>query len=117
MTDVSIAVAKAAIESGVARKTITDWDAYADSLRDMMGYDNKLIRGFENMARSNPKRVVFAEGASVNMIRAAIQAKAEGIAIPILLGNPERIQENATSEQLDISGMWRWRPGFRFRVM
>ena len=105
LTDVSIAVAKAAIESGVARKTITDWDAYADSLRDMMGYDNKLIRGFENMARSNPKRVVFAEGASVNMIRAAIQAKAEGIAIPILLGNPERIQENATSEQLDISGI------------
>lgn len=105
LTDVSIAVAKAAIESGVARKTITDWNAYADSLRDMMGYDNKLIRGFENMARSNPKRVVFAEGASVNMIRAAIQAKAEGVAFPILLGNPERIRENAEKEKLDISGI------------
>ncbi|SHL18958.1 NADP-dependent malic enzyme [Fibrobacter sp. UWEL] len=105
LTDVSIAVAKAAIESGVARKPITDWDAYADSLRDMMGYDNKLIRGFENMARSNPKRVVFAEGASVNMIKAAIQAKEEGIAFPILLGNPERIKEVADKEKLDISGL------------
>ena len=105
LTDVSIAVAKAAIESGVARKLITDWDAYADSLRDMMGYDNKLIRGFENMARSNPKRVVFAEGASVNMIKAAIQAKEEGIAFPILLGNPDRIKEVADKEHLDISGL------------
>lgn len=105
LTDVSIAVAKAAIESGVARKPITDWDAYADSLRDMMGYDNKLIREYENMARSNPKRVVFTEGLSVNMIKAAIQAKDEGIAFPILLGNPERIKELAASEKLDVTGI------------
>ncbi|HPW95072.1 MAG TPA: malic enzyme-like NAD(P)-binding protein, partial [Fibrobacteraceae bacterium] len=62
LTEVSIAVAKAAIDSGVARKPITDWDAYYDRLRDMMGYDNKMMRGFTDTARSNPKRVVFAEG-------------------------------------------------------
>lgn len=105
LTKVSIAVAKAAIESGVARKPITDWDAYYDKLRDMMGYDNKLIRQFSDTARSNPKRVVFAEGSNLNMIKAALQAKVEGIARPILLGNPERIQMLAHKEQLDISGL------------
>ncbi|MCF0223881.1 MAG: NADP-dependent malic enzyme, partial [Fibrobacter sp.] len=104
LTDVSIAVAKAAIESGVARKTIEDWDAYADRLRDMMGYDNKLIREFENMARSNPKRVVFTE-TSVNMLKAAIQAKDEGVAFPILLGNADRIKELADRENLDLTGI------------
>lgn len=105
LTEVSIAVAKAAIESGVARKPITDWDAYYDRLRDMMGYDNKLIRGFGDIARSNPKRVVFAEGTHVNMIKAAVQALQEGVAHPILLGNPERIQLTAQKEQLDLKGI------------
>ena len=105
LTEVSIAVAKAAIESGVARKPITDWDAYYDRLRDMMGYDNKLIRQFCDTARSNPKRVVFAEGGHINMIKAAVQAKAEGVAYPILLGNAERIQLLAQKEQLDLTGI------------
>ena len=104
LTDVSIAVAKAAIESGVARKPITDWDAYYDRLRDMMGYDNKLIRQFSDTARSNPKRVVFAES-NLNMLKAAVQAKTEGVAHPILLGNPERIQIIAQREQLDLTGI------------
>ena len=105
LTDVSIAVAKAAIESGVARKPITDWDAYYDKLRDMMGYDNKLIRQFSDTARSNPKRVVFAEGDNLNMLKAAVQAKLEGVAHPILLGNAERIQLMANKEQLDLTGI------------
>jgi len=105
LTEVSIAVAKAAIESEVARKPITDWDAYYDKLRDMMGYDNKLIRQFSDTARSNPKRVVFAEGGNLNMLKAAVQAKIEGIAHPILLGNPERIQMMANKEQLDLTGI------------
>ena len=105
LTEVSIAVAKAAIDSGVARKPITDWDAYYDRLRDMMGYDNKMMRGFTDTARSNPKRVVFAEGMHINMIKAAVQAKNEGIAFPILLGNPERIMMTAQKEHLDLSGI------------
>ena len=105
LTEVSMAVAKAAVQSGVARKPITDWDAYYDKLRDMMGYDNKLIRQFADTARSNPKRVVFAEGTHLNMIKAAIQAKSEGIAFPILLGNPERIQHTAQKNSLDLTGI------------
>jgi malate dehydrogenase (oxaloacetate-decarboxylating)(NADP+) len=102
LTAVSVAVAKAAIESGVARKTITDWDAYANHLREMMGYDNKLIRSLMDMARKNPKRVVFAEANHANMIKAAIEAKAEGICIPILLGNEERLHKIAAEENINI---------------
>lgn len=102
LTAVSVAVAKAAIESGVARKTITDWDAYSNHLREMMGYDNKLIRSFMDMARKNPKRVVFAEANHANMLKAAVEAKAEGICIPILLGNEERLYKIAAEENLNI---------------
>ncbi|HHX14723.1 MAG TPA: NADP-dependent malic enzyme, partial [Fibrobacter sp.] len=105
LTEVSMAVAKAAVESGVARKPITNWDAYYDRLRDMMGYDNKMMRGFTETARSNPKRVVFAEGMHINMIKAAVQAKNEGVAFPILLGNPDRITMTAQKEHLDLSGI------------
>lgn len=105
LTQVSIAVAKAAMESGVAKKPIHDWDAYYDRLRDMMGYDNKMMRGFVDTARSNPKRVVFAEGMHINMIKAAVQAKAEGVAFPILLGNPDRIHLTAKKEHLDLTGI------------
>ncbi|MCK9181627.1 MAG: phosphate acyltransferase, partial [Fibrobacteraceae bacterium] len=105
LTEVSIAVAKAAMESGVARKPIADWDAYYDKLRDMMGYDNKLMRGFTDMARSNPKRVVFADGDNLNMLKAAVQAKVEGVAFPILLGNPDRIKLMAQAESFDLAGI------------
>lgn len=102
LTAVSLAVAKAAIDSGVARKIITDWDAYSNHLREMMGYDNKLIRSFMDMARKNPKKVVFAEANHANMLRAAVEAKSEGICIPILLGNEERLHKIASEENLHI---------------
>lgn len=105
LTSVSTAVAKAAIDSGVARKTITDWDEYAVKLKDLMGYDNKLVRRFSEMAKNNPKRVVFAEGSHENMLRAAVTAKSEGICHPILLGNDERIEKLADELQLDLEGI------------
>ena len=105
LTVVSTAVAKAAIESGVARKIISDWDAYAIRLNDLMGHDNKLIRRFTEMAKQNPKRVVFAEGSHPNMLKAAVTAKAEGICHPILLGNEERIEKLAEELQLDLNGI------------
>jgi malate dehydrogenase (oxaloacetate-decarboxylating)(NADP+) len=105
LTVVSVAVAKAAIKSGVARKIITDWDEYAVRLNELMGYDNKLIRRFTEMARQHPKRVVFAEGSHENMLRAAVTAKAEGICHPILLGNDERILKLADELQLDPDGI------------
>lgn len=105
LTRVSCAVAKAAIESGVSRKTITDWDGYANHLREMMGYDNKLLRSFTDMAKANPKRVVFAEANHVNMLKAAAEAKAEGICIPILLGNEERLAKLAAEENISLEGI------------
>ena len=105
LTRVSCAVAKAAIESGVSRRTITDWEGYANHLREMMGYDNKLLRSFTDMAKANPKRVVFAEANHVNMLKAAAEAKAEGICIPILLGNEERLQKIAAEENISLEGI------------
>ena len=105
LTRVSCAVAKAAIDSGVSRKTITDWEGYANHLREMMGYDNKLLRSFTDMAKANPKRVVFAEANHVNMLKAAAEAKAEGICFPILLGNEERLAKIAAEENICLDGI------------
>ena len=105
LTRVSCAVAKAAIDSGVSRKTITDWEGYANHLREMMGYDNKLLRSFTDMAKANPKRVVFAEANHVNMLKAAAEAKAEGICFPILLGNEERLAKSAAEENICLDGI------------
>ena len=105
LTRVSCAVAKAAIDSGVSRRTITDWEGYANHLREMMGYDNKLLRSFTDMAKANPKRVVFAEANHGNMLKAAAEAKAEGIYIPILLGNEERLQKIAAEENISLEGI------------
>lgn len=105
LTRVSCAVAKAAIDSGVSRRTITDWEGYANHLREMMGYDNKLLRSFTDMAKANPKRVVFAEANHGNMLKAAAEAKAEGICIPILLGNEERLQKIAAEENISLEGI------------
>ena len=101
LTTVAPAVAKAAIESGVARKKIEDWTAYQTKLEALMGYDNKMLRNFTDMAKQSPKRVVFAEANHVNMLKAAAEAKAEGICHPILLGNDEAIGKLA--EELDLS--------------
>ena len=105
LTRVSCAVAKAAIDSGVSRKTITDWGGYANHLREMMGYDNKLLRSLTDMAKANPKRVVFAEANHVNMLKAAAEAKAEGICFPILLGNEERLAKIAAEENISLDGI------------
>jgi malate dehydrogenase (oxaloacetate-decarboxylating)(NADP+) len=105
LTTVAPAVAKAAIESGVARIKITDWEAYKDKLRELMGSDNKMLRHFVETARQNPKRVVFSEANHLNMLKAAEMAKAEGVCIPILLGNEERIEKMATDNNIDLTGI------------
>ncbi|MBO5188577.1 MAG: NADP-dependent malic enzyme, partial [Alistipes sp.] len=105
ITQVSMAVAKAAMESGVARKPITDWEAYATQLRELMGQESKLTRQLYDTARSNPQRVVFAEGIHPTMLKAAVEAKAEGICHPILLGNDERIEKLAKELELSLEGI------------
>jgi malate dehydrogenase (oxaloacetate-decarboxylating)(NADP+) len=105
LVTVAPAVAKAAIESGVARKPITDWDAYADQLRHRMGLDNKLLRGLTEIAKENPKRVVFAEANNVNMLKAASVARAEGICVPVLLGNEERIGRLICENNIELEGV------------
>jgi malate dehydrogenase (oxaloacetate-decarboxylating)(NADP+) len=92
ITTVSPAVAKAAMDSGVARKSITDWDAYHNELLVRLGKESNFIRVMGNKARSNPKRVVFAEADNYKILRAAQVVNEEGIAIPILLGNRDKIQ-------------------------
>ncbi|TJZ60614.1 NADP-dependent malic enzyme [Sphingobacterium olei] len=91
ITEVSVAVAKAAIDSGVARKHIDDWDAYKEELRKRLGKDDRIMRNMTDKAKSNPKRVVFAEADNYKTLRAAQIVKEEGIAIPILLGNKDKI--------------------------
>ena len=105
ITEVSMAVAKAAMDSGVARKHITDWEGYKNHLRELMGQENKLTRQLYETARQNPQRVVFAEGIHPNMLRAAVEAKAEGICHPILLGNEERIEKLAKELDLSLEGI------------
>ena len=105
ITEVSAAVAKAAIDSGVARKTITDWEDYKNRLRQMLGLQTKVTRKLYDTARAHPQRVVFAEGIHPTMLKAAVQAKAEGICEPILLGNDERIEKLAAQLDLSLDGI------------
>ncbi|SFT05099.1 allosteric NADP-dependent malic enzyme [Porphyromonadaceae bacterium NLAE-zl-C104] len=105
LTTVAPAVAQAAMESGVARKPITDWEQYDHKLRDLMGLDNKMIRRLFEMARQNPKRVVFSETNHLNMLKAAERAYAEGICKPVLLGNEEKISKMAKENQISLEGI------------
>ena len=105
ITEVSSAVAKAAIESGVARKTIDDWEAYKDSLSVLLGQETKLTQKLYATAAAHPQRVVFAEAVHPTMLKAAAQAKAEGICYPVLLGNDEVIQKLAKKLDLNIEGI------------
>jgi len=105
LTTVAPAVAKAAMASGVARKPITNWDEYDHKLRDLMGMDNKMIRRLYEMARQNPKRVVFSETNHLNMLKAAETARAEGICHPVLLGNEEKIANVARENQINLEGI------------
>jgi malate dehydrogenase (oxaloacetate-decarboxylating)(NADP+) len=90
---VAPAVAKAAMDSGVAQVDIQDWDKYEEELLNRLGSDNKMIRMLVNRAKTNPKRVVFAEADHLDVLKAAQIVLEEGIGIPILLGNREIIQE------------------------
>ena len=105
ITEVSAAVAKAAIESGVARKTISDWDAYKKNLMQLLGQETKLTRNLHDTARLHPQRVVFAEGGHPSMMKAAVQARLEGICQPVLLGNPDRLQRLAQRLKLSLEGI------------
>jgi malate dehydrogenase (oxaloacetate-decarboxylating)(NADP+) len=105
ISTISPAVARAAIESGVAKKSITDWDAYEIELNKRLGIDNQLIRALGSKARKDPKRVVFADAENAKVLKAAQIALDEGIAIPILLGNPNIIQEIAEINNITIEGM------------
>jgi malate dehydrogenase (oxaloacetate-decarboxylating)(NADP+) len=93
------AVAKAAMESGVATEDITDWEKYKDSLYERMGSDNKIIRLLLNRAKTDPKRIVFAEADQLDVLKAAQIVHEEGIGIPVLLGRKEIILE--LMDQLD----------------
>ena len=105
ITEVSMAVAKAAIESGVARKVITDWKAYRQQLRELMGQESKLTQNLYDTARLSPRRVVFAEGTHPTMLEATIRAKEEGICHPVLLGNDVQIRKMAEDMKLNLDGV------------
>ena len=105
ITEVSSAVAKAAIESGVARKKIDNWDEYKNSLSVLLGQETKLTQKLYATAAAHPQRVVFAEAVHPTMLKAAVQAKAEGICQPILLGNDEVIAKLANKLDLNLDGI------------
>jgi malate dehydrogenase (oxaloacetate-decarboxylating)(NADP+) len=99
------AVAKAAIESGVARKHIDDWDLYARELRRRLGLDNQLIREVRIKAQQNPKRVLFAEAANYKVLKAAQELIHDKIAEPILLGNSDEIKKLVHENHLDLENI------------
>ena len=105
MTNVSMAVAKAAIDSGVARKKISDWDAYAEELKQRLGKDDTIMRAITNKAKHDPKRVVFAEADNYKILKAAQIVNDENIAIPVLLGNKERILKIIEENALELDGV------------
>ena len=102
LVSVSTAVARAAMDSGVARKPITDWNAYEAELYRRLGSDDLLMRYITNKAKQNPKRVVFADSENIKILKAAQIAKDEGIAIPILLGNEAKIRAMIAENMLHL---------------
>lgn len=105
LTTVAPAVAKAAITSGVARKPITDWEAYEAELYRRLGTDDNLLRFIINKAKQAPKRVVFAEAENLKVLKAAQIVKDDGIAIPILLGNRQRIEKLIGENGLELENV------------
>ncbi|MBI2280124.1 MAG: NADP-dependent malic enzyme [Bacteroidetes bacterium] len=105
LTTIAPAVAKAAIDSGVAQHIITDWEEYKEHLSSRLGQDNKLLKNITQRAKRNPKRVVFAEADNYKTLKAAQIVHDEGIAVPILLGKVKRIEEIAKEFKLDISDL------------
>jgi malate dehydrogenase (oxaloacetate-decarboxylating)(NADP+) len=105
ITHVAPAVARAAMETGVARKPITDWDKYNEELIKRLGISNPLIRQIKMTAKRDPKRVVFAEAENYKMLKAAEIVMNENLAIPILLGNKEYIHELIAANELELDGV------------
>lgn len=103
ISTVAPAVAKAAIESGVARNPIVDWDQYKLELSQRLGLDNQLLHGMVIKARQNPKRIVFAEGNNPKVLRAANELLHDGIANPILLGNVDEIRQLIAENHFDLN--------------
>ncbi len=99
---VSPAVAKAAMESGVAKQSITDWEAYKERLLDRMGSGSKSIRMLQNRAKLNPKKVVLSNGDELNVIKAAQIVKEEGIAEVVLLGSHARITQLMKENDIEL---------------
>ncbi|MBC7571125.1 MAG: NADP-dependent malic enzyme [Spirosoma sp.] len=102
LATVAPAVARAAMESGVARMPIQDWDAYEMQLARRLGHDNQISRVILNKAKSSPKRVVFADAENLKVLKAAQQVRDEGIAHPILLGETAKIQRIIRDNNLDL---------------
>lgn len=102
ITTISPAVAKAAIDSGVAKAPITDWNAYELELQERIGIDQKLISRVISRARKDPKRVVFAEAHDLRILKAAQTVKDEGIGFPILLGKRSLVKELIEENHLDL---------------
>ena len=103
ITTVAPAVARAAMESGLAQKPITDWDAYELELSKRLGLDNQLTKYIINRAKRNPKRVVFADAENLKVLKAVQQSKDEGICVPILLGDAVKIKNIIESNNLEIN--------------
>ena len=103
LTTVAPAVARAAMESGVAKSPIANWDEYENQLSKRLGQDNSLLKIIHNKARKNPKRVVFADAENLSVLKAAQQVIDEGIAKPILLGNEKRIEKLISNNQLVLN--------------
>jgi malate dehydrogenase (oxaloacetate-decarboxylating)(NADP+) len=105
LVTVAPAVAKAAMESGVAKHPIKDWEAYKLELNKRLGLDNQLSRVIGNKAKQDPKRVVFADAENLKILKVAQLAQEEGVAYPILLGDETRIQRIAAANGIDLDGM------------
>jgi malate dehydrogenase (oxaloacetate-decarboxylating)(NADP+) len=105
ITAVSPAVAQAAMDSGVAKHAITDWDSYKEELKLRLGMDDALLRAISNKAKLDPKRVVFAEADNYKILKAAQIVKDDGVATPILLGDKHKILELIEANELDMEGV------------
>ena len=105
LSTVAPAVAKAAIESGVAKHPITDWEGYKNDLNRRLGIDNQLLRVIGNKARKEPKRVVFAEAENLKILKTAQLVQEEGVAYPILLGDEAKIKKIAQQNGIELEGI------------
>jgi len=105
ISTVAPAVAKAAMESGVAKHPITDWDGYVEHLNNRLGLDNQLSRVISSKARKDPKRIVFADAENIKILKVAQLVMEEGVAYPILLGKEDRIKMIAAENGIDLEGM------------